>query len=278
MGLLSEITDLQAEQAGAASALNVARAAMDSAAARLRSAERSFALNLREAAMALALPDAELADDRWRTLDDIVLRASAAGTVVELGVRDGAWVGGGEPLLRTLDPGQVRFRARALQGDLGRLRDGLAARVVPPAGGSLGGAREAAGVLRIAPAADPHSRTVDLLLTPDERPDWARPGVGAQLEVVWEETARPELAVPTRALLRDGLDYVLFVRNPDQPGQVIRATPQIGMSDGRWTVIYSDVMEGDEVVLSGNYPLNLTGSGKPQEGGHFHADGTWHPH
>jgi hypothetical protein len=34
--------------------------------------------------------------------------------------------------------------------------------------------------------------------------------------------------------------------------------------------------EGDEVVLDGVFELNLTGAGKPQGRGHFHADGTWH--
>jgi hypothetical protein len=40
--------------------------------------------------------------------------------------------------------------------------------------------------------------------------------------------------------------------------------------------VNSGVAAGDEVVLDGVYELKLTGSGKPQGAGHFHADGTWH--
>ncbi len=52
----------------------------------------------------------------------------------------------------------------------------------------------------------------------------------------------------------------------------------LGISDGKWVVARSGVTEGDEVVLDGVYELKLAGGGQGAEGGgHFHADGTWHP-
>ena len=50
----------------------------------------------------------------------------------------------------------------------------------------------------------------------------------------------------------------------------------LGLSDGRWVIVESGVMEGDQVVNHGVYELMLAGSSAKQEGGHFHADGTWH--
>ena len=52
----------------------------------------------------------------------------------------------------------------------------------------------------------------------------------------------------------------------------------MGVDDGRWVVIHSGVGLGDEVVLDGAYELKLATarSGTAQQGGHFHADGTFH--
>jgi hypothetical protein len=36
------------------------------------------------------------------------------------------------------------------------------------------------------------------------------------------------------------------------------------------------VAKGDQVVVDGIYQLKLSGAGKSQLGGHFHADGSFH--
>jgi hypothetical protein len=63
---------------------------------------------------------------------------------------------------------------------------------------------------------------------------------------------------------------------PADPNKVIRVEGDFGVSDGKWVVVESGVKAGDEVVLAGVYELKLTGGGKQQGKGHFHADGTWH--
>jgi multidrug efflux pump subunit AcrA (membrane-fusion protein) len=87
----------------------------------------------------------------------------------------------------------------------------------------------------------------------------------------------PELAIPVSAVVQDGLHKVIFRRDPKNPDKVIRIPDaDLGASDGRWVVIRSGVMEGDEVVLDGIYQLMVATSGTLQKGGHFHADGTFH--
>jgi hypothetical protein len=86
----------------------------------------------------------------------------------------------------------------------------------------------------------------------------------------------PQLAVPARAIVRDGTVAVLFRRDPKAPDRVIRLEADLGPSDGAWTVVRSGVREGDEVVLEGAYQLMLATSGSAPRGGHFHADGTFH--
>ncbi|MCC6465264.1 MAG: biotin/lipoyl-binding protein [Planctomycetes bacterium] len=243
----------------------------------MRASEHAFDLALRTAAAAMGLDVQRLREgDAWRTLTTLTLEAAADGEVTAVEVSSGAWVEAGAALLRTLDLSRVRFRARALQSDLGRLRDGLPCTVVPPQGGTLEAAASLTAELRLAPEADADERTVDILAAPAEGVPWARPGVVAELEVVWDVTAQPELAIPLRCVVRDGTEHVFFKRDVLDPRKAVRMKAELGVSDGRWVVVTSGVMEGSEVVLDGAYELKLTGGGKPMGNGHFHADGTYH--
>jgi multidrug efflux pump subunit AcrA (membrane-fusion protein) len=203
------------------------------------------------------------------------VRASDAGVVEAIAVTNGSWVDERTPVLGSVRPERVRFRARGLQGDLGRLRAGLAARVTPPAGGSIEPGAVMEGTLEIGLTADPDERTVDLILTPEAPAAWARAGVSGFLEV---EAAggRVDLAIPLSSVVRDGLTPVIFRRDPRNADQVIRVEADLGIDDGRWVAIRSGVREGDEVVLEGVYQLMLATSGTAARGGHFHSDGTFH--
>ena len=216
------------------------------------------------------------ATPRWRTIDSLALHAAEAGVVESLAVTDGAWADAHTLALTTVNPQALRFKAVALQSDLGVLRDDLPASIIPPAGGTLAGADPVPAALTVGLAADPEQRTVDLVATPASVPPWARAGVAASLEVVTEQ-APGELAIPVAAVVQDGLEPIFFRRDPKNPDQVIRTDADLGVSDGRWVVVNSGVKTGDEVVVEGVYELKLTGAGKPTAGGHFHADGTWHP-
>ena len=93
-----------------------------------------------------------------------------------------------------------------------------------------------------------------------------------------ESSEAPGLAVPSSALVRDGLQHVLFRRDPKNPSEVARVVADMGPDDGRWVQLNSGVMLGDEVVSEGVYELKLATEqgGKTAKGGHFHADGTFH--
>jgi multidrug efflux pump subunit AcrA (membrane-fusion protein) len=212
----------------------------------------------------------------WRTASVLEVRAAAAGIVEELGATNGGWVEEKGAVLTTVQPSMVRFRARGLQSDLLRVRDGLPARVAPPPGGSLGPAEVMEGTLAIGLSADADERTVDLLVTPRKAAEWARAGVSGFLEVDAEGAGGEELAIPLRAVIRDGLTAVVFRRDPRDPDRVIRLEADLGIDDGRWVVVKSGLREGDEVVLDGVYQLMLATSGTAQRGGHFHSDGTFH--
>ena len=174
-----------------------------------------------------------------------------------------------------MQPERLRFRARALQGDLDRLRDGLQARIVAANAADAERLEPMRAVVSIGLAGDPDGRTIDVLAATESLAPWARSGIAASLEVVLEG-GRTELAIPQRAVLRDGIVAVVFRRDPKDPNKAIRLEADLGTSDGRFVEILSGVKEGDEIVVAGNYPLMLAMSGTATKGGHFHADGTFH--
>ncbi len=216
----------------------------------------------------------------WLTMNTIEVRARTAGIVESIGVTNGAWIDTGENVVTTVQPDRIRFHAFGLQSDLGVLRDGLTATIVPPTPTRSGTAipmdQTMEGIVQLAPAANATDRTIDLYVVPDLLAEWARPGVAGQLEVVIDESGATELAIPLAAVQRDGLVPVIFRRAPDNPGQAIRLEADLGLDDGRWIEVLSGVGEGDEIVLDGGFQLMLATSGTIQQGGHFHADGTYH--
>ncbi|MCA9294538.1 MAG: hypothetical protein KDA20_12065 [Phycisphaerales bacterium] len=221
------------------------------------------------------------AHPRWRTISTIAVHAAEAGVVESLGLTNGSWANEEVAVLTVVRPDQLRFRAVGLQSDLGRLTEGLPARIVAPAPtravGSIDLADAMPGTLAIGLQGDPNERTVDLFVTPDALAPWARAGISAQLEIVTDATAAPVLAIPNAAVQRDGLTPVFFRRDPADPSSAIRIEADLGIDDGRWTVVHSGLRLGDEVVLDGAFQLMLaSASNGQQQGGHFHSDGTFH--
>ncbi|MEQ1632353.1 MAG: HlyD family efflux transporter periplasmic adaptor subunit, partial [Planctomycetota bacterium] len=211
----------------------------------------------------------------WRVLAAIEVRASCSGVVDRLPVATGGWVEASQLVATVSDLGQVRFRARGLQSDLPLLHTGLPARAVPALSATIAENR-VDGTLLLGSDADPAQRTIDLFLSASATAPWARPGLAGFLEVETASTAAGTLAIPLAATLQDGLERVLFRRDPLDPDKVIRIEADLGLDDGRWVEVKSGLKDGDEVVLAGAYELMLASSGTSTKGGHFHADGTFH--
>lgn len=202
--------------------------------------------------------------------------AGGGGVVESLGVSPGGLAEENALVVRLVQPENVRFRARGLQSDLDRLREGMTAAIVPPfASDSGGGFETIAAKLRLSPVADADDRTIDLIVEPERSAEWARAGVAAQLEVTLSGGGK-EIAIPASAVVRDGTTPVIFRRDPKEPDKAIRLEADLGVSDGRWVVVSSGLREGDEVVVAGAYQLMLATSGSAAKGGHFHSDGTFH--
>lgn len=252
--------------------------------AQLHAATARHAITLETAATLTGLSAEELLIQtagraRWQTMGRIEVRAQSAGIVDTIAISSGTFLDQHAPVLTTVQPDQVCFRAHALQSDLGRLATGQSAAAVPPQGGTLGNAERIPGTLIVAPTADPLRRTIELVMTPTSGMPlvpWARAGVSGFLEIVVEGTGSPELAIPLACIARDGTQAVIFRRDPSDPDKAHRMEADLGIDDGRWVVIKSGVAEGNEIVLDGVYQLMVATSGSITKGGHFHPDGTFH--
>lgn len=205
----------------------------------------------------------------------IVLHAARSGVVMLERESFGRRIEAGTPLARMQDPVALEVRAQAMVGQVSGLGAGAMGRADPVGAATGSGAESLRGPIAVAPAVDPASRMVQVVMRPERIEPWALSGMPIRLSILGGSEA-PQLAVPARALIRDGATIVLFRRDPKDSNRVIRLEADVGATDGAWTVIRSGVREGDEVVIDGAYQLMLASSGSAPKGGHFHADGTFH--
>ncbi len=220
----------------------------------------------------------EVEQEDRRNSKSLKVYAQEKGRVLAWKVEPGAWVNSQQEVLETLDESKLRFRATAFQGDLGKLRKGLPAEILAPQGieREEDGQPNMQGEIAFGFEADSFKRNLDIIIVPESLRAWVKPGVAAYLEIFLARHSRPELAIPLDCIIQDGLEQVYFLRDRDDPNQVIRVEADLGLRDERWVEIRSGLREGDQVVLDGVYELKVSKSGKALEGGHFHADGTWH--
>ncbi len=210
----------------------------------------------------------------WQSLTRVPVTATAPGRVREIRAATGAWLGEGQELVHVVDPTRLRFRGRALQADLHELRDGLPCRLVQPQGRRRDIQRVGEGNIRLGVTGDADSRTVDIYVDVAEPLDWMRPQVAAMCEIVVAGSEFEELAIPRRAVVRDGTSRVFFRRDPQDPDVAIRTELDGGPTDGTWITVYSGIAEGHEVVVDGVYELKLATSDVQRSSAHVHPDGT----
>ena len=281
---LTQLDELRKAGGGSASQFTEARATLNATQADLAEVMEKDALLQAEEQQAKARMRA-LAARREAILggcacatpsaDGLVVCALAAGVVQHIDITPGGLATESGEILSVVQPEQIRLRARALQGDIGRLRDGLTVRIAAPSAAEAALVPEIAGTLALGITADPDSRTIALVVTPSTTAPWARAGIAASLEITLDG-GEDELAIPLAAVVRDGAKPIVFRRDPKNPDKAIRLDADLGTDDGRWITIKSGVKEGDEVVLAGNFQLLLATGGSAPKGGHFHPDGTFH--
>lgn len=248
--------------------------------AQLSSQREQIDLLLSGAAATLNVDKATLAATNtgtvgWRALAIVEVRATQTGVVDQIEAANGDLINRHGAVLYTLDPSKVRCHARALQSDLGDLRDGLQAMIVPA--GRVSTTARVAASFKLGPSGNPRTRTLDVFAMPTDKDlQFVRPGMAVFVEIVTATSKSQELAIPKSCVLPDGLDRVFFRRDPKDKDKVIRIVGDFGRDNGQWIEVLSGIKDGDEIVAAGAFELVLASSNSMPKGGHFHADGSWH--
>jgi len=257
---------------------NVKRADLDAQVAELQTDIEQRQAQLKAASAAFeqaAQTEMKETADGW-----IEVLAKESGVVESLAATNGTYVEETSLILTIVDPTKVRFHATGLQSDLLKFNNGQQVSIVTPQASQNDMNEMITATLQLGLKADPQQRTISLFATPmpKELKPWSRPGVSAFLEVAEKSSDGIVLAIPSSAVVKDGITHVFFKRDPLDANKAIRVEADLGVNDGRWVEIRSELGPNDEVVLNGAYELKLASSqsGTSQKGGHFHADGTYH--
>ncbi len=194
----------------------------------------------------------------------VTVRAASDGLVEAFPSEAGAWVETGASVVRLVAPEDLRLRALVAASDAARLADGFAATVEGVPGEIRLGVGDANGL-------------VPVYVVFPKGGAKGRAGARATATCVLDAHETPVTAVPTRCLVRIGLQPTVFVRD-DDADRFLAVDVVPGLSAGGWTAVTGLPSDGDlDVVVEGAYELKLAlPSGDAKPAGHFHADGTFH--
>lgn len=183
----------------------------------------------------------------------LTVRAPISGRVVELHVSMGEFRSDlAETLMTIADLSTVWVTADVQERDLSRVRVGmqvsaeLAAYPDAPVPGQ---------VLYVGDLLDPETRTLPVRIAFDNPELRLHPGMFAQ--VTFEETARPEIVVPSTAVITRGDDNVVYVELPDHPWTFEERAVTLGPPVGDELVVTQHLAPGDRVVTQNAVLLQL---------------------
>jgi HlyD family secretion protein len=218
----------------------VSQGEMDQSASTLESAEAE--LKAAEARLSRARAAVRLAQDE---LDHMSVRAPFDGVVTQRFIEVGEPVVPGQPVLEVMDADRLYVEAPLDEIDIGRLREGLTARVTldPYRGRTWRGV-----VSRVSPIVNDikeQNRTlqVEVDLTADPAAPRPKPGTSADVEIILD--ARTDvLRVPTNAVIESKRVFVVA------GGKIVSKDVQTGLKNWDWTEVRGGLKEGDQVVTS----------------------------
>lgn len=212
----------------------------------------------RASALDLARAAAESANAHAREQEELVARhavpAPFSGVVAEKLTEAGEWVQRGTPVLYLVATDQVRLDLRVPQERFGLMEDDAQIRVFSDL---MRGEPLQARIAARVPVTDPGGRTFLLRLLVEDPQGRLLPGTSARAEISLPETA-DTVAFSRDALLRqpDGSHTVYIVVGGETNPVVRRLTVRVlHEQDGKVAVASRDVERGQLVVIGGNESL-----------------------
>jgi membrane fusion protein, multidrug efflux system len=224
---------------GSKARLDVARAKVDAAEAAVAAARQ------RSAAAAAQLQEARIA------LSDTELRAPFSGTLLERRVDVGTLVAAGTPAFVVADLHLVKARFSIPDTALREFRAG---QLLPLTVDAFRDEPFEGGVLSIAAAADPKSRSFEINVAVDNPDLKLRSGMIASIQVAENGTDHRQLRIPIDALVHDPTTdkYLVYTVEERDGKTVAKAIPiRPGPLAGNQVSILDGLREGQRIVASG---------------------------
>lgn len=178
----------------------------------------------------------------------ILLSAPASGFVLLREVSEGLRFQKGEELYRIAELGHVWIYADLYENEARYVRAGARARIVHPQMGEQFTAR----VSDALPQFDPTSRTLKVRLEVDNPRNTLRPEMFVDVEFPLNLSAT--LTVPAEAVLDSGVHKTVFVDLGDGVFEPRRV--ETGWRMDNTVEILKGLMEGDKIVISGNFLID----------------------
>ena len=175
----------------------------------------------------------------------VSITAPLSGTIVERNVSLGGFVAPNETLFRIADLSEVIVEGDVFESDVSKVKLGQDARVRLDAYPDkvFNGP-----VSFIASQVDPEKRTLHIWVSIDNKEGLLKPEFFAKVDLVVGPGGEV-LSVPVEAIIDDGAEKFVFVKNGNQ---FVRQDVATGMSDDRYIEITDGLYPGDQVVTDGN--------------------------
>jgi multidrug efflux pump subunit AcrA (membrane-fusion protein) len=187
----------------------------------------------------------------------VSITAPLSGILVERNVLLGSTVVPNTILFRIADLSKVIVEGDVFESDVSKVRLGQDARIRLDAYPD----RVFNGTVSfVASQLDPQKRTLHLWVSVDNKEGLLKPELFARVALVIKP-GREVLAIPLEAIIDDGAEKFVFVKNGNQ---FIRQDVATGASDDRYVEITDGLYPGDQVVTDGNreiYTKWLLGGG-----------------
>jgi len=175
----------------------------------------------------------------------VTVTAPISGTVVERSVVLGEAVEPNKHLFHIVDLSKVIIEGDVYESDIAKVKLGQEGRVRLEA---YPGKVFIGTVTFVASQLDPEKRTLHLWVSVDNKEGLLKPELFAKVALVVEHS-QEVLAVPIEAIIDDGAEKFVFVKNGNQ---FIRQDVATGVSDDQYVEIIDGLYPGDKIVTDGN--------------------------
>lgn len=175
----------------------------------------------------------------------VSITAPLSGIIVERNVSLGGPVEPNSTLFQIADLSKVIVEGDVFESDVSKVKLGQDARIRLDA---YPDEIFSGTVSFVASQLDPEKRTLDLWVSVDNKDSLLKPELFARVALVVEHS-REVLTVPVEAIIDDGAEKFVFVKNGNQ---FIRQDVATGVSNDRYIEITDGLYPGDKVVTDGN--------------------------